>query len=301
MPSPFEHLSLASSTVGSLPLSAAGRTAFLVGSLCPDVDKIAGFPRARTHWWDPGDDVSGALKLIASSPRIGTLPLDCSRRAFVAGYLCHLVSDEQWTMTIYRPFFGLKSKFMAAQAGADLQWALHAALDDVHFTTGLLSTALSEVSTSAELPNWETLITTIPPGHAVQFVNMVLRQAAMSDAVARYRYAAKVSRRISESHRGASDPMTPRVTASLGGHERPKVVRPTGDALRLEDFLSRLDRLTADVLAYVPGDAISHFRRRAVQESAKVCAAYLAGAPVMPPAGTVPLPSTGGDPARTAL
>ncbi len=301
MPSPFEHLSLASSMVGTLPLSDAGRTAFLVGSLCPDVDKIAGFPRARTHWWVPGDDVSGALKLIASSPRIGTLPLDGAMRAFVAGYLCHLVTDEQWTLTIYRPFFGLRSRFMASQVGADLQWALHSALDDAHFTTGALAAAIAEGATAAELPDWETLIPTIPLGHAVQFVNMIIHQAELPDAAARYRYAANVSRQISDGHRGASDTTISSVSTGLGGHGRPTVVRPTGDTERLEDFLSRLDGLTTDVLKYVPDESISYFRARAVRESAKVCAAYLAGAPVMPPAGTVP-PSTAGETtARTDL
>lgn len=301
MPSPFEHLSLAYSIVGTLPLSAAGRTAFLVGSLCPDVDKIAGFPRARTHWWVPGDDVSGALKLIASSPRIGTLPLDSVMRAFVAGYLCHLVSDEQWTLTIYRPYFGVNSKFKAGQAGADLQWALHATLDEVHFTTGSLSAALTEVETSVDLPALETLIPTIPTGHAVQFVNMVIHQAGLPDVSARYRYAAEVSQHISDAYRSASDAMNPSEGTGLAGGGRPKVVRPTGDSARLEDFLSRLGGLATDVLKYVPDDAISCFRTRAIQESRTVCEAYLAGEPLMPPAGTAPTPSATGTPARTDL
>ncbi|MSQ43972.1 MAG: hypothetical protein EXR45_07170 [Chloroflexi bacterium] len=301
MPSPFEHLSLASSVVGKLPLSASSRVAFLVGSLCPDVDKIAGFPRATTHWWVPGDDVSGVLKLIASSSRIGTLPLDGAMRAFVAGYLCHLVSDEQWTLTIYRPFFGLNSKFKGGQAGADRQWALHATLDEVHFTTGSLTAAFTEISTMGELSDWETLIPTIPRGDAVRFVNMVIHQAGLPDAPARYRYAGTVSRKTSEGRNNEPEARNPRASASQDRTGRQTVVRPTGNAERLESFLSDLERLTIEVLDYVPADAISDFRTRAVEESFRVCEAYLAGAPVMPPAGTVPPSSAGGTPARSSL
>lgn len=297
MPSPFEHLSLAWSIADKLPLSASGRTAFLTGSLCPDVDKIAGFPRSTTHWWVPGDEVSGALKLIASSNGIRALPFESPVRAFIAGYLCHLVSDEQWTLTIYRPFFGIHSKFKAGQAGADRQWALHASIDERHFTKGSLSSALADVATAGELRHWEEMIPTIPRGYAVRFVQMVLHQAELADAPSRYRFAETVTREVSTSPRLETDFARNRPN----DNKRPSVARPTSDARRLEDFLSRLDALTIEAVQYVPEDAITAYRERAEDESVKVCAAYLAGAPVMPPAGTAAPSAAGGSPARTDL
>ena len=297
MPSPFEHLSLAASIADKLPLSGSGRTAFLTGSLCPDVDKIAGFPRSTTHWWVPGDEVSGAIKLIAGSTRIRALPYESPERAFIAGYLCHLVADEQWTLTIYRPFFGIRSTFMAGQAGADRQWALQSSIDERHLATGSLSSALADVATAGDLCNWEGLIPTIPRGYAVRFVQMILRQAEMPDAASRYRFAETVSRELSNGPRLETDFTRTRPS----DNKRPIVARPTSDSTRLEDFLSRLEALTLEAGRYVPEDAIAAYRERAEEESMKVCAAYLAGAPVMPPAGTAAPSATGASPARTDL
>lgn len=299
MPSPFEHLSVAWSIVDKLPLSTPGRTAFLTGSLCPDVDKIAGFPRSTTHWWVPGDDVSGALKLIGGSSAIRALPIESAFRAFIAGYLCHLVSDEQWTITIYRPFFGINSVFKAGQAGADRQWALQASLDDVHLTTGSLNAPLADIATAGELRVWEEMITTIPRGYAVRFVQMVLQQAGMLDAPSRYRFAATVSSELTIGPKAEAEGQFE--TNDQYWSERPTVARPTRDPSRLEQFLSCLAELTTEAVEYVPEDAIATFRTRAQVESAKVCAAYLAGAPLMPPSGTVPPSPTGATPARTDL
>src|SRR5205823_4471170 len=50
-------------------------------------------------------------------------------RAFIAGYLCHLVTDEQWMLAIYRPVFGRRSPYGGSPEGAELQWGLHTLLE----------------------------------------------------------------------------------------------------------------------------------------------------------------------------
>ena len=141
------------------------------------------------------------------------------------------------------------------------------------------------------------MIPTIPRGYAVRFVQMVLHQAQLPDAPSRYRFVETVSRELSTGPRLETDFARNRPN----DNKRPTVARPTSDATRLEDFLSRLDALTIEAVQYVPEDAIAAYRERAEEESVKVCAAYLAGAPVMPPAGTAAPSVAGGSPARTDL
>ncbi len=73
---------------------------------------ITRWERDRTHFFDLSsfDEQSGVAGLFAAYPRLSDPgQLSPSTSAFVAGYLTHLVMDELWINTIYRPFFGERS------------------------------------------------------------------------------------------------------------------------------------------------------------------------------------------------
>lgn len=83
-----------------------------VGSTAPDIRVMTRWERERTHFFDLAnfDDQSGIVEFLRAHPRLAApASLDAAARAFVAGYLTHLVMDETWIGTIYRPFFGERS------------------------------------------------------------------------------------------------------------------------------------------------------------------------------------------------
>jgi len=73
---------------------------------------ITHWERSRTHFFDLEcfDEQSGVSALLEAYPVL-TNPDDLSpqTRAFTAGYLTHLVTDETWITTVYRPYFGERS------------------------------------------------------------------------------------------------------------------------------------------------------------------------------------------------
>jgi hypothetical protein len=82
---------------------------YLLGSTLPDIHIITQGSRDQTHFFDLASPQprSGAEALFEAHPElIKGSALDEGGQALVAGYLCHLVSDEVWIMDIYRPFFG---------------------------------------------------------------------------------------------------------------------------------------------------------------------------------------------------
>ena len=130
MPTPFLHLPIAYEVAQLLrPNHRLHLPSFLLGSTIPDIAQVEGRPRSETHFWTTENDVSGALKLLAAHPQLEAGQLGEQERAYVAGYLCHLVADEQWTFCIWRPYFGLRTQFGGSAEGAALQGAFRDVLD----------------------------------------------------------------------------------------------------------------------------------------------------------------------------
>src|SRR3990172_9304140 len=88
------------------------RGSLYLGSTAPDIRVITRWERERTHFFHLGnfDEQSGVAGLFDAYPRLARAPeLGGKTAAFVAGYLTHLVMDETWINTVYRPFFGAGS------------------------------------------------------------------------------------------------------------------------------------------------------------------------------------------------
>ena len=82
---------------------------FLLGATSPDIRVISPFTRAQTHFFDIDlqEQESGTQRIFEQHPGLLRAALtDGHHQAFVAGYLTHLVMDELWITSVYRPLFG---------------------------------------------------------------------------------------------------------------------------------------------------------------------------------------------------
>ncbi len=111
MPALVTHMMLARRAARLLGVEtlADARGAYLLGSTCPDARVLLRRSREETHFFNldvyaPQDSVA---EFFASHPRLRDAgALSPETRAWVAGYLTHLVMDEHYIDTIYRPLFG---------------------------------------------------------------------------------------------------------------------------------------------------------------------------------------------------
>jgi hypothetical protein len=114
MPLLYLHLSIAWEAAGLMhhPLVEANMGSYLVGSISPDVHFVSGISRQETHFFALDEEycASGTIAIFQHHPYLSMgNDIDDRTKAFVAGYLSHLVTDEAWILDIYRPFFGTSS------------------------------------------------------------------------------------------------------------------------------------------------------------------------------------------------
>ncbi len=82
--------------------------AYLLGATTPDIRVITKQDRLSTHFFDLNAHVhqdSVAAFFAMHEPLSRPEKLNDDTRSFVAGYVSHLVMDEQYITGIYRPFF----------------------------------------------------------------------------------------------------------------------------------------------------------------------------------------------------
>lgn len=111
MPSLGSHLASARVLAGRLadPAIDADRGSFLLGSTAPDIRVITRLDRDFYHFFDLDDFESqdSVARMFAEHPQLAaSAGLDASTRAFVAGYLTHLVMDQDYVERVYRQHFG---------------------------------------------------------------------------------------------------------------------------------------------------------------------------------------------------
>ena len=114
MPNTSLHISFADDAARALghPLLSDYSGSYLLGSTAPDVRNLAGWDRYSTHFFDlakdePGKGIQG---LFETYPELAdAASLGHETRAFVLGYMCHLVTDEYWIAQVYRPYFGKRA------------------------------------------------------------------------------------------------------------------------------------------------------------------------------------------------
>lgn len=114
MPSLGSHLAHAHGLAERLghPHIEADRGAFYLGSTAPDMRVLMKVDRRRTHFYELDDfgEQDSVARMFAEHPELAAaVSLDPTTRAFVAGYLTHLLMDELYIQDVYRVCFGERS------------------------------------------------------------------------------------------------------------------------------------------------------------------------------------------------
>lgn len=133
MPSLGLHLTAARALATDLSSSTveSDRGAYYLGATTPDIRVLTKWDRAQTHFFDLDDfeHQDGVHRLFEQQPQLRDVAaLDGPTAAFLAGYISHLVLDEDYITEVYRPLFGEKSD-LSAEAMANvmdrlLQWEM---------------------------------------------------------------------------------------------------------------------------------------------------------------------------------
>ena len=87
----------------------ADRGSYYLGATAPDIRVVTRLDRERYHFFELDDFASqdSVARLFEEHPALReAAKLDEPTRAFMAGYLTHLVMDEDYIEHIYRQFFG---------------------------------------------------------------------------------------------------------------------------------------------------------------------------------------------------
>jgi hypothetical protein len=113
MPPPILHMSLARSLAETLAFTTleADRGAYYLGATAPDIRAITRWERERTHFFDLDDfgHQDSVAALFEAHPYLERAKVNEATAAFLAGYISHLVLDEDWISQVYRPLFGERS------------------------------------------------------------------------------------------------------------------------------------------------------------------------------------------------
>lgn len=113
MPFIYLHLAIARDAASKLQRQEIdGRLGdYLLGATLPDAHIIRGSSREQTHFLslDAGPAETGVRSFLKTYPDLVQEATKHEAGALVAGYLCHLVTDEAWIRDIYRPCFGAGS------------------------------------------------------------------------------------------------------------------------------------------------------------------------------------------------
>lgn len=136
MPGLRLHLTIARDLANELgsPVVDAERGAYYLGATTPDIRALTRGDRQDTHFFrlDDFGEQDGVHELFERQPALRDAGVvGAPTAAFMAGYISHLVLDEEYICRIYRPLFGERSP-LSGDAMADvmdktLQWDIERA------------------------------------------------------------------------------------------------------------------------------------------------------------------------------
>lgn len=219
-----------------------------LGSTAPDIRVITRWERDRTHFFDLSnfDEQSGVSGLFESYPRLGqTAELSYATVAFVAGYLTHLVMDELWIKTIYRPYFGERSSLGGDLRANIMDRALQFFLDrERRVDRDLVAHVVDEVARCDLALEVDDLIDGETLG---RWKDVILDVVDHSPEWERFRFTA--GRHLREA-----------------GIESPE---------QFEEFVRSLPELVDETLRYLGEARIEEFMERSVEESLATVKEYL--------------------------
>jgi hypothetical protein len=218
-----------------------------LGSTAPDIWVMTRWQRGRTHFFDLSnfDEQSGVAGLFEAYPRLRDPgDLSAATGAFVAGYVTHLVMDELWINTIYRPFFGERSPLSGGVRANIMDRVLQFSLDrQKRIDRELMAHVLNEIARSdlaldVEVIDGDTL---------GRWKEVILEVVNHPPDWERFQY-------IASRHLRAA------------GIESPE---------QFQEFLQSLPDLVDETLRYLGEKRLRQFMERSLEESLRAVKEYL--------------------------
>jgi len=220
MPTPVNHLIMARELMESGRLRPSVQVllrrewgAFLLGHTAPDVQTVSGQPRHETHFYSlpPRNEIPAYRILLVTYPELAEPHrLTPAHAAFLAGYLAHLLVDEQWWRQVFHPAFGPSAEWGTFQERLFLHNVLRTWLDrqDQARLDGREARALAEAKPQGWLPfvrdgdlrAWrDLLVEQLQPGREVRTAEvfaarMHLPAEAIEEALRSPRQMARIFR-----------------------------------------------------------------------------------------------------------
>lgn len=140
------------------PIIDGERGAFYIGSTTPDIRVLTRCDRADTHFFDLDDfeDQDGVHRLFENYPFLrDASAVSAQTASFLAGYISHLVLDEDYITQIYRPLFGerspLKEEALAGIMDKALQYDVDMAERQDEERVNEIRIALAEAAVEIEV------------------------------------------------------------------------------------------------------------------------------------------------------
>ena len=106
---------------------------FLLGATSPDIRAITKTQRSDTHFasLESKNMTEGVKNLLDTYPELtNSNKVSHATKAFIAGYICHLIADQTWVIEIYRPYFGNRTLFSDPAAANVYDRAVQLMLDN---------------------------------------------------------------------------------------------------------------------------------------------------------------------------
>lgn len=116
MPNHISHIDLALEIAAKFrhPLIEANLGSYILGSCAPDIRMITHGKREDYHFVPISNEIIGAgtTNLFNMYPSLVEYTMTSERiKAFIAGYISHLIADEAWIVLVYRPYFDNRKIF----------------------------------------------------------------------------------------------------------------------------------------------------------------------------------------------
>ena len=129
-----------------------------LGSTTPDIRAMTKWDRAQTHFSDLSVNEIGAgvQRMFELHPHLAGADngLTPETRSFLLGYVSHLVADEVWITTMFRPHFGAENRITDTDVEAHI-WdrALQLDMDNIVLSgNGGLSAENDAIAAVSQLP-----------------------------------------------------------------------------------------------------------------------------------------------------
>jgi hypothetical protein len=218
---------------------------FLLGSTSPDIRVITRKDREEYHFapLDFDDVGAGIDRMFDSHPDLMSAgDYSGQTQAFIAGYLTHLVVDETWITTMFRPYFGNPVVFEDEVLGLVMDRALQMELDRQAWETA------TAIRSRLEAASERVEIGFIPSETLEEWRLWVLGSLDRGFSWNRLRFMAR------------------RIAAGDDGHPAHQVA---------DDFVQSMPGSLETLCESVPGKDLTNLKDRTIQSLVRVVGDYL--------------------------